>query len=300
MNIQTAELKTGLTKRMIRHYEDFGLITPNRTENNYREYSDHDVEQLIFIKAMREVGFGLEDIATVLKEGKAEEVLRRHLNELLLKQREIYTVQRARYQSIGRILNSKKNSLIDSILDQIVSSYAPTTLMENVDTLDDFLKKHHVVHGHIKPLADFSQVASFGFQNEFKIVETVYTTYKGVFEDNKLPIASISLCKQLYSYFIIFSGSERKFGSEFHKKVLEQFFETWKSISWELAVKFDAMTEDLNALENLFSPFDLAVRITVENEKKEQFDFVVPGQPLVVYLSQKDGVEYNTQELLEK
>ncbi|MBV2168726.1 MAG: MerR family transcriptional regulator [Bdellovibrio sp.] len=45
MNIQTVEKITGLSKRMIRHYEDFGLISPKRGENSYREYTDSDVEQ---------------------------------------------------------------------------------------------------------------------------------------------------------------------------------------------------------------------------------------------------------------
>lgn len=55
MNIQYVENLTGLSKRMIRHYEDFGLISPRRGENSYREYTQSDVEHLLGIRAMREV-----------------------------------------------------------------------------------------------------------------------------------------------------------------------------------------------------------------------------------------------------
>ena len=43
MNIQNIVDITGLSKRMIRHYEELGLIKPHRNINNYREYSDSDL-----------------------------------------------------------------------------------------------------------------------------------------------------------------------------------------------------------------------------------------------------------------
>ncbi|KYG63218.1 hypothetical protein AZI86_16075 [Bdellovibrio bacteriovorus] len=296
MNIQTVEQKTGLTKRMIRHYEDLGLINPGRSENNYRDYSEKDVDQLFFIKAMRDVGFGLEDVAQVLKEGKTEEVLRRHLNNLLLKKRELYTEHKNNFHIIRRIL--KTNTLIDGLLDKIVSAHTPPLADEQVSSIEDFLNKHHVVHGHIKPLAELAPIAHFGFEEEFKITDTLFMTYRDVFEDVSLPRASIAVCKELYSYFILFSEIHRP--SEFHKKVLSQFSQQFKKISSELSTQFEAMSDDVTSLERIFSHFDLAVLIRMENDKKESFELVLPGQPLVVYLSQKEGVAYNQNEWLEK
>lgn len=43
MNIKNVETLTGLSKRMIRHYEDFGLISAKLDENSYREYTEPDV-----------------------------------------------------------------------------------------------------------------------------------------------------------------------------------------------------------------------------------------------------------------
>jgi hypothetical protein len=247
---------------------------------------------------MREVGFSLDEIGKIFKEGKTEEVLRRHLHHLLHQQQESYRLQKARVLVIKQLLSSKKESLINRLLDQIVSAYSPNSTPKEIDDLDDFLGKHHVVRGQIKPVVDFSQVAAFGFRNDFKVTDITYITYQGVFEENNLARASIALCKELYSYFILFSGSDQSFGTDFHRKILEQFSEQWRKVSWDLSLKFDALTEDIVSLERLFSLFDLAVSITAENKNKERINLVLPGQPLVVYLSQKAGVEYNTKEWL--
>jgi DNA-binding transcriptional MerR regulator len=169
MNIQTVEQKTGLTKRMIRHYEEFGLIKPKRDENNYREYSQEDIDHLLCIKAMREVGFSLEEIGKIIKGGRTEDVLRRHLSDLLNQQQESYLIQKERILMIKQLLNSKKDELINNLLDQIASAYSPRIKSDDTDDLEDFLRKHHVVHGHIKPIAELEQIAAFDFKMNLKL-----------------------------------------------------------------------------------------------------------------------------------
>ena len=54
MTIQEVEKLAGMTRANIRFYEKEGLITPERNEaNNYRAYSDRDVEALSKIKHLR-------------------------------------------------------------------------------------------------------------------------------------------------------------------------------------------------------------------------------------------------------
>lgn len=63
MTIKDVENKVGITKANIRYYEKEGLITPGRNdENNYREYSQKDVEQLERIKVLRILGIPISDI----------------------------------------------------------------------------------------------------------------------------------------------------------------------------------------------------------------------------------------------
>jgi MerR family transcriptional regulator, copper efflux regulator len=63
MNIGQAATASGVSAKMIRHYEDIGLTkAPGRTASNYRTYSDKDVHVLRFIRHARTLGFGMTDI----------------------------------------------------------------------------------------------------------------------------------------------------------------------------------------------------------------------------------------------
>lgn len=67
MNIGEAAKATGITPKMIRHYEQVGLIQPaERSDANYRVYSDMDLNVLRFIRQARRLGFATAQIATLL------------------------------------------------------------------------------------------------------------------------------------------------------------------------------------------------------------------------------------------
>jgi Cu(I)-responsive transcriptional regulator len=63
---QAADL-TGVTAKMIRHYESLGLLTRvHRTAGDYRVYSDADLHTLRFIKRARNLGFSMKEIDGLL------------------------------------------------------------------------------------------------------------------------------------------------------------------------------------------------------------------------------------------
>lgn len=66
MNIGQAAEATGLTAKAIRHYEALGLVVPKRQDNDYRDYSLQDLEDLRFLQRTRAVGFGLEEARQLL------------------------------------------------------------------------------------------------------------------------------------------------------------------------------------------------------------------------------------------
>ena len=67
LDIGRASKTSGVSVKMIRHYESIGLLKKiARTYANYRVYSDSDVHTLRFIKRARTLGFSIEDIQALL------------------------------------------------------------------------------------------------------------------------------------------------------------------------------------------------------------------------------------------
>lgn len=67
MNIGEVAKQSGVSAKMIRHYESIGLLpTAERALSGYRTYSDTDVSNLRFIRAARDLGFSLVVIAELL------------------------------------------------------------------------------------------------------------------------------------------------------------------------------------------------------------------------------------------
>ena len=89
MLIRDLEAKTGLDRATIRYYEKEGLIKPKRKDNGYREYTQDNLEQLLKIKLLRQLGMGLDRIKA-LQQGSADlqtvlaqqiEILNRRIKE---------------------------------------------------------------------------------------------------------------------------------------------------------------------------------------------------------------------------
>ncbi len=67
MNIGAAARASGVSAKMIRHYEAIGLLKPaSRRDNSYRDYGGHDLHELRFIARARRIGFSVAEIAALL------------------------------------------------------------------------------------------------------------------------------------------------------------------------------------------------------------------------------------------
>ena len=84
MKIKDVEKQVGISKANIRFYEEEGLIHPARNqENNYREYSEADVEQLQEIKKLRLIGIPVQEIKEIYEDRLTlQEALSRRLDEI--------------------------------------------------------------------------------------------------------------------------------------------------------------------------------------------------------------------------
>ena len=104
MNIGEAAKASGVSAKMIRHYESVGLLPPaSRTDAGYRQYGEKDLRTLQFIRRSRDLGFSIEEIRGLVnlwqdrtrpsREVKA--LAKRHLDFLDRKLEELQSMKHA-------------------------------------------------------------------------------------------------------------------------------------------------------------------------------------------------------------
>lgn len=98
MNIGQAATASGVTAKMVRHYEAIGLIRQaGRTGSGYRTYGPNDIATLTFIRRARDLGFSIAQIRDLLTlwqdRGRASADVKRiaaaHIDELTAKMRQL-------------------------------------------------------------------------------------------------------------------------------------------------------------------------------------------------------------------
>jgi MerR family transcriptional regulator, copper efflux regulator len=109
-NIGEAAELTGVSAKMIRHYEGIGLIPEAaRTFAGYRLYADSDVHRLRFIRRARDLGFSMKQIGALLdlwhdphrSSAEVKALAKQHVDELDAKIREMEAMKRS-LQTLAR------------------------------------------------------------------------------------------------------------------------------------------------------------------------------------------------------
>lgn len=98
MNIGELANKSGVNSKMIRRYEELGILPkPRRSDSGYRQYGENDVHNAKFVKRARELGFSMKDIKTLLSlwrnknrsSSQVKKIATKHIDELESKLSEI-------------------------------------------------------------------------------------------------------------------------------------------------------------------------------------------------------------------
>jgi MerR family copper efflux transcriptional regulator len=104
MNIGQAAAASGVTAKMIRHYEALKLIRPaTRTAAGYRVYDTREVHTLRFVRRARDLGFSIKEIDALLSlwqnrhraSGDVRKVAKEHLQALDRKIQELQAMRRS-------------------------------------------------------------------------------------------------------------------------------------------------------------------------------------------------------------
>src|SRR3954469_12383602 len=88
MNVGEVAALAGVTVRTLHHYDRIGLLSPSgRTSSGYRQYAPADLDRLHQVLLYRELGFPLEEVATLLDDPSADPAAHLRRQHQLLRDR---------------------------------------------------------------------------------------------------------------------------------------------------------------------------------------------------------------------
>lgn len=132
MNIGTAARQSGLSTKMIRHYEHTGLLRPvARSNGGYRQFSSRDIEVLRFVRRARLLGFSIQQIDRLIRlwqdpqreSRQVRSVARDHLDDVEHKLAELQQMKSTLEQLISACQGNETPDC--AILDQLTASDSP-------------------------------------------------------------------------------------------------------------------------------------------------------------------------------
>ena len=106
MTIKDIEMRSGMTRANIRYYESLGLLSPARSENGYRDYSQADLDALLKIKLLRSLEVSLEDIGA-LSRGERE------LGDQLALQMDVLAAREQELQQARELCRQMRSDSVD-------------------------------------------------------------------------------------------------------------------------------------------------------------------------------------------
>lgn len=126
MNIGQAAARSGISAKMIRYYEQIGLLpSPERSESGYRMYDEAHIRTLSFIQHARELGFSSEQMKELLglwlntdrQSSAVKQLAEQHIQQLEQKMRDMQQMLDTLKQAVAQCANNEKSCC--EILNQI-------------------------------------------------------------------------------------------------------------------------------------------------------------------------------------
>lgn len=128
VNIGSAAELSGISAKMVRHYESLGLLPRvARTDSGYRQYSEADVRTLQFIKRSRDLGFSMAEIAELVTlwqnrrrtSASVKRIAQKHVDELATRIEAMQSMQRTLRQLLHHCHGDERPDC--PILDDLAS-----------------------------------------------------------------------------------------------------------------------------------------------------------------------------------
>lgn len=254
--------ETGFSLRMLRYLEEVGLLIPARDQSNYRVYNKEQVQDVLWIKKLQNLGIQLKEIET-LKSSDSKLHLK-VLKNVLLREQEIAEIK------------SETIPVLKSMIDFLTSK--ETTIQEYYKSEIPQPKKMRTLGG------------------EEKIQRTAYNiaVLRNIYEDHLTIDAEIEL---LTTDFIKFNGwisecdydpmvfsvlkeSSYVFGKNINQYFIDRYEEAWKKFLPVMGfMKLDDFSK--NDIEQLMGPHDIVIVTRFKyKDSNIEGEIVIPYSPV--------------------
>ncbi|MDN0193603.1 MerR family transcriptional regulator [Streptomyces sp. S.PNR 29] len=96
MKIGEVARRLGVAVHVLRHWDDAGVVVPDRTPSGQRDYSEEHIHRLRVLRACQDVGMSLQEIRQVLHRGEPERtgVIERQLHRIRTQRAQLENAER--------------------------------------------------------------------------------------------------------------------------------------------------------------------------------------------------------------
>ncbi|MDD0854320.1 MerR family transcriptional regulator [Halobacteriovorax sp. GB3] len=294
MKIGEVEKRTGISQRMIRHFESLNLFKASRI-GKYRSYSEQDCLLIKRIRTLQDQGLSLKEIKSVI-ENPEEEFEQKLLNAL------------ARNKKLVRELNQKNEQLVKTLQSLSLNSSIESLLKEGL--IMEFVKsfeEKNVVRGRMPYLEVFYETFTHlsGTEgNEFPMKILHSTDLMHIHEGlstkyhNDLKVVVSSEEQQFRNAFVFFLSPEllktitnEDFNiknleskkevnlkiTEWVNKTMSTFNHSWNAIFTKIELQNNGMLKENSDLSKLYHDDEIFILTNMYTEgEKERFSVGLP------------------------
>lgn len=211
----------GISTRTLRYYDQIDLLKPARVNSNgYRIYGKGQVDELQQILFYRELGFGLEEIKTIVKDPKfdREKALESHLITLKQKQRQIELL----IYNVSKTIDAMKGEAIMSNEEKF-QGFKNELIKENEERYGDEIRKKYGNDAIDASNAKLAGMSEIQYKKAEKLSHRINELLKIAYEKGKPGSEVAQEACQLHEEWICMFWKEGTYTKEAHKALGEMY-----------------------------------------------------------------------------
>lgn len=262
LSIKDFSKKTDYSIRMLRYLEEVGVLTPKRDSNNYRIYSDEQVDLAQKIKRLQNLGVQLKEVEGIQAGDKVKQI--EILKRTLLREQEIAEIKSDSIPELKNIIDyiSKYDGDIDSYFQN------KKTFSKKLRTLGGEEKFHRTAYSI--PILRNIYEDHLTIDSNIELIQTDLMKFSEWYLD----------CDDSVQVFSVLRESSFVFGKNITQKFIDGYELAWKKFLPEMGfMTLEGFQK--NDVSQLMAPHDIIIRTTFKyKDSGKEGEIVIPYTPI--------------------